>query len=147
MKAKVSDEVKRMLKTVYDDCYDEDRSTRDNQLRQWRRLKLLWEGFQNVWFSEVAHDWRIYTPDLEAEDSDQAYYDKQVNIFKAYLESIIAALSVTIPPIKCFPDDADNSYDLTTAKAGDKICQLIYRHNEAALLWLHALFIFATEGL
>lgn len=145
MKNETKDEVQRLLKTVYDDCLKEDSNVRDRQLRQWRHLKLLWEGFQRVWYSEIAHDWRIWNNDNE--NTDQEYYDKQINVFKAYLESIIAALSVTIPPIKCFPDDANNTLDLSTAKAGDRIAKLIYRHNNAPLLWLHALFIFVTEGM
>jgi hypothetical protein len=49
--------------------------------------------------------------------------------------------------IKCYPDDADNPLDLLTAKAGDKIGKLIYRHNDANLVWLQALYIYCTEGM
>lgn len=143
---KYDDEIQRLLKTVYEDCAKEDYAVRERQLRLCRRLKLLWEGFQRVWYSEVAHDWRIYDENAD-NDTEQGAYDKPINVFKAYLESIIAALSVTVPPIKCFPDDADNTLDLATAKAGDKIAQLVYRHNNVSLLWLHGLFIHATEGL
>jgi len=143
---KVPEDIQRLLKTVVDHCDEEDLSVRERQIRKWRRFKLLWEGFQRVWYSEVAHDWRIWDAE-QNESSDQAHYDKPINIFKAYLESIIAALSITIPPIKCFPDDADNNLDLVTAKAGDKIAQLVYRHNDVSLLWLHSLFIYCTEGL
>jgi hypothetical protein len=143
---KVPEDIQRLLKQVYDDCMQEDQSVRERQIRDWRRLKLLWEGFTRIWFSEVAHDWRVWDQN-EDDNTDQAYYDKPVNVFKAYLESIIAALSVTVPPIKCFPDDADDTLDLATARAGDKIAQLVYRHNDAPLLWLHALFIYVTEGL
>ncbi len=139
-------EIKRLLKTVYDDCMQEDQSVRERQIRKWRQLKLLWEGFNRIWFSEVAHDWRIWDQ-TEDEDTDQAYYDKPINVFKAYLESIIAALSVTVPPVKCYPDDADNTLDISTAKAGDKIGQLVYRHNNVPIVWLHSLFVFCTEGM
>lgn len=141
-----SEEVQRLLKQVVDHFDKEDRSVRERQIRTWRRLKLFWEGFQKAWYSEVAHDWRIWD-EAKGDDSEQSYYDKPINVFRAYLESIIAALSVTVPPIKCFPDDADNTLDLSTARAGDKIAQLIYRHNEVSLLWLHALFIYCTEGM
>ena len=145
-KTKTSDEIQRLLKTVFERCMHEDDSVRQRQLRQWRRLKLMWEGYSQIWYSEVAHDWRVWD-ELNVDDgTDQAAYDKPVNVFKAYLESIIAALSVTVPPIKCFPDDADNTLDLSTARTGDKIAQLIYRHNDAPLKWLHALFVYVTEG-
>jgi len=139
--------IQDLLKTVANHFDQEDRAARQRQLRNWRRLKLLWEGFQRVWYSEVAHDWRIWDEELNNADNDQAFYDKPINVFRAYLESIIAALSVTIPGIKCYPDDADNPMDLSTAKAGDKISQLVYRHNDAPLLWLHALYINMTEGM
>ena len=142
-----SEEIQTLLKSVYDHCKLEDQGVRQRQIRQWRRLKLLWEGFSQVWYSEVAHDWRIWNELEDNNGTDQAAYDKPINVFKSYLESIIAALSVTVPPIKCFPDDADNTLDLSTAKAGDKISQLVYRHNDAPLLWLHALFINVTEGM
>jgi hypothetical protein len=106
----------------------------------------MWEGYSQIWYSEVAHDWRVWDELNADEGTDQAAYDKPINVFKAYLESIIAALSVTVPPIKCFPDDADDTLDLSTARTGDKIAQLVYRHNDAPLKWLHALFVFATEG-
>lgn len=141
-----TDEIQRLLKEVVDHFDKEDMAVRERQIRTWRRLKLFWEGFQKAWYSEVAHDWRIWD-ETEGDDTDQSYYDKPINVFRAYLESIIAALSVTVPPIKCFPDDADSTLDLSTAKAGDKIAQLVYRHNDVPLLWLHALFIYCTEGM
>jgi ssDNA-binding Zn-finger/Zn-ribbon topoisomerase 1 len=140
------EEVQRLLKEIVTHFDKEDRQIRERQIRTWRRLKLFWEGFQKAWYSEVAHDWRIWD-EVQTDDTQQSYYDKPINVFRAYLESIIAALSVTIPPIKCFPDDADNTLDLATAKAGDKIAELIYKHNNVSLLWLHALFIYMTEGM
>src|SRR5256885_17231460 len=133
--------IEQLLKQVVDHCDLEDRASRERQVRTWRRLRLLWEGFSRTWYSETAHDWRIWDEE-QAENTDQSYYDKPINIFRAYLESIIAALSVVIPPIKCYPDDADNPLDLMTAKAGDRIAQLIFRHNDVSLLWLHALFVY-----
>jgi len=144
---KTSPEIQALLKTVISHFDKEDRAIRERQLRTWRRLKLFWEGFSQTWYSEVAHDWRIWDQEDNTDENNQAYYDKPVNIFRAYLESIIAALSVTVPPVKCFPDDADNTLDLSTAKAGDKIAELIYKHNDVPLLWLHALFVFCTEGM
>jgi len=142
-----SEEVQRLLKIIFDHCEQEDRAVRDRQVREWRRLKLLWENLQNIYYSEIAHDWRIPEMERSYEVSDQQYYDKPVNIYRAYLESIIAALSTTVPPITCYPDDADNPSDLATAKAGDKIAELVYKHNNAPLLWLHSLFTFCTEGM
>ena len=144
---RLTEEQKKLLKDVVDHFDKEDRNVRDRQIRVWRKLKLLWDNLHHHYYSEVAHDWRIPETERTGEDTDQSYYDKPVNIFRAYLESIIAALSVTVPPITCYPDDADNPLDLATAKAGDKLAELIFRHNDASLLWIHALFIYCTEGL
>lgn len=143
---KLTDEEKIWLKTILDHFEKEDQDVRDRQIRTYRRLKLLWDGFARVWYSEVAHDWRIYDETTE-DDNQQDYYNKPINIFRAYLESIIAALSITIPSIKCYPDDAENPLDILTAKAGDKIAELIDRHNDVSLLWLHALYTYVTEGM
>jgi len=143
---KVDKHVQDLLKQVADHFDSEDRAVRERQLRDWRRLKLLWEGFTRVWYSEVAHDWRIWEESINS-DNDQEFYDKPINVFRAYLESIIAALSITVPGIKCYPDDADNPLDLMTAKAGDKIALLIKRHNNDPLLFLHALYVIVTEGM
>lgn len=143
-----SDPIKRALQTVVDQFDNEDVSVRQRQVRQWRRYKFLWEGFTRIWYSEVAHDWRIWDEAAYADSNlDQQFYDKPVNVFRSYLESIIAALSITVPAIKCYPDDADNVLDCLTAKAGDQISNLIYKHNNVPLLWLHALFVFVTEGM
>lgn len=144
---KTTPEIQQLIKKVVDHFEKEDVDVRNRQIRTWRRLKLLWEGITKTWYSEVAHDWRIWDETTDGEDTSQAYYDKPVNIFRAYLESIIAALSVTIPPVTCYPDDAENNLDIQTAKAGDKIAKLLFRHNDLPLLWLHSLFIYCTEGM
>lgn len=134
------------LKTISDQFWKEDITVRQQSLMKWKRLKLLWNNISNTWYDSVAHDWRIWDGATEGNDGEQAAYDDKVNIFRAYLESIIAALSVTVPPVKCYPDDAENSSDIETAKAGDKIAELIYRHNDVPLLWVRSLYVYMTEG-
>ena len=133
------------IKYMRDHFWEEDTATRQLQLAKWRRLKFFWNNITNVWYDSVAHDWRI--GDVDAGESDQQYYDQRINVFRAYLESIFAALSVLVPPVRAYPDDAENALDIETAKAGDKIASLIYRHNDAPMLWLHNLFVWGTEGL
>lgn len=147
-KKEIPEEIKNALKTIVTNFDNEDTAVRERQVRQWRRYKFLWEGFTRLWYSEVAHDWRVWDEQALADSNlNQEYYDKPVNIFRAYLESIIAALSISVPPIKCFPDDAESALDCQTAKAGDQIAQLVYKHNNVPLLWLHALYVFVTEGM
>lgn len=145
MAKEYSEEIQTLLKTVCDYFEREDREVRERQIRTWKRMKYLWDGLVHTWWDETAHDWRIY--EFQQRDNDASFYDKPINVYRALLESIIAALSVTVPTIKCTPDDADNPLDITTAKAGDIICELVYKHNDVMLVWLQALFIYCTEGL
>lgn len=145
MSDKLTDVEKRLLKTVVDHFEAEDRDVRERQIRVCKKLKYYWDGFQRIWWSEVAHDWRNITD--QNNDIDASNYDKPINVLRAYLESIIAALSVNIPAVNCAPDDADNPADIATAKAGDKIAELVYKHNDVQLLYVHALFILCTEGM
>jgi len=137
--------VQKALKSLLDHFEMEDKAPRERQLRICRKLKFYWAGFHRIWYDSVARDWRVW--DEQSNQDEEGYYDKPINVFRAYLESIIAALSVTVPKAVCFPEDANNPMDLTTAKAGDKIGNLILKHNEAELLWIHALYIYCTEGM
>src|SRR5712692_239851 len=130
----VDEELQIALKSIVDQFEKDDQEVRYRQIRLWKKLNYYWNGITNIWWSEQAHDWRIWN---EADDQER----KQINVFRAYLESIIAALSVTVPMIKCKPDDADNINDVLTAKGGTKIAELIYDHIDAPLLWCKALFI------
>jgi hypothetical protein len=141
------DKTETDLKTIVDHFSLEDQATRERQIRHWRRLKLYWNNFSLTYWSEEAHDYRVYGRDTLSNDTDQDYYDKPVNVFKALMETIIAALSIQIPAINCVPDDADNPLDISTAKAGDKIAELVYKHNNVIFLWLNALYVYCTEGM
>lgn len=145
MDNELSDELKSSLKSIIQHFDKEDELVRQRQLAAAKKLKFYWNSFQRVWWSETAHDWRIYDQQFQSTDSN--YYDKSINVFRAYIESIIAALSVTVPPIKCTPDDADNPSDIVTAKSGDKIANIIYKHNDSPLLWIRGLFVYCTEQL
>src|SRR5712691_2946601 len=137
----ISEELQIALKTIIDQFEREDQTTRYRQVRLWKKLNYYWNGITNIWWSEQAHDWRIWN------ESDDDQERKQINVFRAYLESIIAALSATVPTIKCKPDDADNVNDVLTAKGGTKIAELVYDHIDAPLLWCKSLFIYCTQGM
>lgn len=146
MSKQLDEEICNLLKSVSDHFEREDRATRERQIRRYRLMKLYWNNFSQVYWSEKAQDYRLFNQNSgSGADTDQEYYDKPVNVFKAFLETIIAALSIQIPAINCVPDDAENPLDVSTAKAGDKIAELIYKHNDAVFLWLHALYIYCTE--
>lgn len=144
-----SEDIQKALKSIVDDFENEEPATRERQIRLYKKLEYYWSGFQRLHWNETAHDWQAWNENLNSSVSlnEAAYYDKPINVFRAYLESIIAALSATVPGIKCIPDDADNPLDVTTAKGGDKIAELVRKHNDAQLLWCRALFIYCTQGM
>lgn len=137
----------RLLKTVFDEFDKEDLETRQRQLANYRKLKLYWNSLNTIYYDSVARDYRIMPVADSSVNSDQDYYDRPVNVYRAFLETIIAALSIQIPGVECVPDDADDPLDLSTAKAGTLISELIYRHNQVPFLWLQALYVLCTEGL
>src|SRR5215510_3212088 len=116
------EDVQRLLLELCNLADEEDRDVRNNLIRVLRKLKYFWDGYTQLWWSEVAHDWRSLDTSYDSYQTyDAGWYDKPVNVFRAYLETIIAALSTTIPAVKCTPDDAENPLDITTAKASDRI--------------------------
>ena len=146
-KQELDEELQQALKTIIDEFETDERSVRERQIRLWKKLEYYWAGFTRIWWDDVAHDWRIFDDGYGYETNGAGYYDKPINVFKAYLESIIAALSSTVPAIKCIPDDADNTLDILTAKGGTKIAKLVYQHNDAPLLWCRALYVYCTQGM
>lgn len=144
---KIPERIQKLLCKVTSHFELEDKDVRDRQIRIWKKQKLLWNGDLPYW-DNAAHDWRVWdAQSVEDGNFDSAYYDKRPNVYKAFGETIISSLSVTVPPIICYPDDAENSLDLSTARAGDKISLLVYRHNDAPLLWVKGLFTYFTEGM
>jgi hypothetical protein len=144
---RIPEDLQQALKEIIDRFELDERPVRERQIRLWKKLEYYWAGFTRVWWDDVAHDWRIFDDGYGYEDNQAGYYDKPINVFRAYLESIIAALSTTVPKVRCYPDDADNTLDVLTARGGTKISELIYRHNDAPLLWAKALFTYCTQGM
>jgi hypothetical protein len=143
----ITPELQAALKSIIDEFELDERAVRERQIRTWKKLEYYWAGFTRLWWDDTAHDWRIFDDGYGYETNNMGYYDKPINVFRPYMESIIAALSSTVPAIKCSPDDADNPSDILTARGGTKIAELIYKHNDAPLLWCKALFVYCTQGM
>lgn len=144
----IPQEIQDALKTIIDLFDKEEMAVRERQIRQWKKLEYMWAGFTQTWWDSTAHDWRVYDEVAQYNDDNYTgYYDKPINVFRAYLESIIAALSSTVPGVKCVPDDADDPDDISTAKGGNQISELVYKHVDAPLLWVRALFVYCLQGM
>ncbi len=148
-KVDLSDEEIDAIKSIIDDFDKEDLAVRERQIRQWKKLEFYWSGFRQIWWDAVGHDWRVYGSDRanEGDLNQSGYYDKNINVFRAYLETIIAALSQSVPPVKGLPDDVNNNLDMLTAKGATKIGELVYNHVDAPLLWIRALWTYCLQGM
>lgn len=131
----------------------EDSWVRKQQIRQWKKAERFWHGLQYIYWSETAQDWlspvntRFDTDSGEnREDAQGPFYDYVINIYKAYGESIIAALAAQIPAVRFPPDDADNDDDVQTSKVYGNISDLIQRHNKAKIVMLQILLCMWNQG-
>lgn len=143
-------DVAKWLSEIIDHLEKHDRYARDSQIKKWRKQMLYWDNVQYVWWSDVAFDWR--TPDQVKEEDpanslDPALYAKIINIYRAYGEVIIAAMSTALPTVPFMPDNAENPDDISTAKAYTKIGLLIQKHNYAELLFMKSLYILYNQGV
>lgn len=143
-------DIAKWLSEIIDHLDKHDKFARDTQIKKWRKQMLYWDSVQYVWWSDFAFDWR--TPEQvreedPASDLDPALYAKIINIYRAYGEVIIAAMSSALPTVPFVPDNAENPDDISTAKAYTKIGMLIQKHNFAELLFMKALYILYNQGV
>jgi len=141
---------------LMDKCELEDQSTRSYQIALWKRNENYWEGVQNIFWSENLSDWisigenGVSTGQGGGEDTADdsgPLYDYVINIYRSHGESIVAALSQSVPYWEAFPDDTDNPNDISTAKSRTKLALIIQRHNKAKLRIMEILFKFFNQGL
>lgn len=118
---------------------------RESQLRLWKKLEFFFRGIQKIYWSEIAHDWRL-PPIGNEREIDDSLSTRDINIYRAHAESIIAALSTGVPVSRFFPDDANNPIDICTAKEASKISELIQTHNESPLQFIRALYTLFNQS-
>lgn len=137
------DDLEAALTTICDKFTEEDRPTWDNLTKENRRLILMWHGFQRLAWSEVSKDWKTPQQVAESEnvDIDPDDYSRNINIYKAYGESIVAAASGSIPKVRFFPKDANNPNDIIASKEFTKASELIQQNNSVKLILLKANYI------
>jgi hypothetical protein len=152
-KVELDEELQGILRTLVENCDEEDTELRKSQVQLWKKLEEYWKGLQMIFWSEQDQSW--ITPDsvrfnevFSEEEAAQLgpIYDYVVDIYKAHGESIIAALAANIPTLRYRPDDADNEADRMTARTYSKIADLVYIHNKARLLFLRALYYLYNAG-
>lgn len=113
----------------------------------WRRNTLYFNNIQNIFLDPVARDYRTLAAVFDELAKSGANLDiKTINVYRAFAESIIAALSVEVPAVEFAPDDSENPDDIETADAYTKISIIVGKHNHAALMLIKALTILYNQG-
>jgi len=142
------DKLDSLLLELVKEAEKDDEQVRYRLVQQWKRNTYYFNNLQKFFYDDVARDYRTLDSAL-AEMEKYAPTDdiKTVNIYRAFAESIIAALSVSTPNIEFFPDDAEVPEDIQTAEAYTRIAGLIKKHNQAELLLIKALTILYNQGV
>ena len=142
------EEIHALLLELVKKAEEEDRDLRFPLLRICKRNDLYFNNIQTIFYDEVAKDYRDVKSVMEQLQDNYSGADiKVINVYKAYAESIIAALSVQPPNTQFMPDDAEDTEDLETAKAYSKIEELIRKHNHASLMLIKALTLLYNCGV
>lgn len=140
----ISDEYKTAFKQLLREARDEDRYIRDEQIRIWRRLEYYWNNILDIFLDADTKEWRV--PNWEELESEGEVPPRLINIYRPHGEAIVAALSVNLPPIIFYPDDAENPNDLEAARAYRSISELLARHNDGLMLFIRSIVIMFNQG-
>jgi hypothetical protein len=149
-KIELSDELQTAVKACVTMLERDDQYIRERNIRTWKKAEEYWRLNQYIYWSEVALDYRNIMNFQEPsgnDDDNESVPPKTFAIYRAYGESVIAAMAATIPSVLFFPDDADNPDDINTAKAYSLISELIQKHSRAPLLFIHILTLLYNQGL
>jgi hypothetical protein len=147
---KLTEEQQTAVKACVTMLEKDDQYIRERNIRTWKKAEEYWRLNQYIYWSEVALDYRNITNFQEPtgnDDDNESVPPKTFAIYRAYGESVIAAMAATIPSVLFFPDDADNPDDINTAKAYSLISELIQKHSRAPLLFIHILTLLYNQGL
>lgn len=142
------DDLSDLLKIVCDLAEQEDLDLRYSMLARAKRNEMYFNNIQQIVYDAVARDYRTLDDAIkEMGDLAGAGDIKVNNVYRAFAESLVAALSITPPAVEFTPDDADDPDDLETAEAYSHTSELVARHNKAQLILIKALIILFNQGV
>lgn len=136
------EDLDQLVRDICSEYEKEDRSERMEKKALWIKLENYMNGIQRLFYDMVARDWKQLDEDYTAR-----HYDKVINIYRAHLEAITAALSIKLPSAIFYPEDADVSEDVITAQVCHKVKEIIERHNEAKLKFIRAIVTLFNCGV
>lgn len=142
------EELDTLLLEVFKKAEKEDEDLRYPLLSRAKRNELYFNNIQKIVYDEVAQDYRTLDDAIKEMADIAGVGDIKINnIYRAFAESLIAALSISLPSVEFTPDDVSDPDDVETAAAYSKISELISRHNTSSLLLIKALTIFFNQGI
>jgi hypothetical protein len=145
---KDEEDISRILLQLMKTAEEEDHDFRFTLLNIWRRNTLYFNNVLNIFYDPVAKDYRTFESAYENMQAQAPTNDiKQINVYRAYAESMIAALSVAIPSVHYLPEDAENPDDIETAKTYALISEVVQDHNKSPLMLIKALTTLYNQGV
>lgn len=142
----IPDDIEKLL-TASDEIIREDNTNRLEYIREIKRRELYVQDHQFVLWDESAADFISDSSELsERTGLDASLFNRHYNIYKGYLESIVAALSVATPAIQFLPQDGDNPDDIRAARARSRAAHIIIKRNKADILLMRALYILYNQN-
>ena len=146
----ISEDLQSCLVDILRKCELEDQGVYWAMIQKWARLEYY---FNNIialfWDSGMGGGlggWRIPDWDTLETDDEMNIPPRIIAIYRAHAEAIIAALSVTVPSVVFFPDDAENPLDIEAADSHSQVAALIQKHVKAPMIFMRALTVFFNHG-
>jgi hypothetical protein len=139
----VPDNWKALLTSLLSMCEREDESVHYAWVRKAKRLELYFNNIVTLFWDSSLNDWSI--PNWDEKESE-GIPPRIINVYRPHGESIIAALSVGVPSVLFFPQDADNADDIDKADSYSALAKIIQKHNKAKLLYIKILSILFNQG-
>lgn len=142
------DDINDLLLELVKYAEKEDEDLRFNLIRMCKRNDFYFNNIQRIFFDESARDFRTFDSVLDELAKFGAADDiKTINIYRAFLESLVAALSVDLPGVEFAPDDAEDPDDIETAETYSKIAEVIQDHIQAPLMLIKGLTTLFNMGV
>jgi hypothetical protein len=143
--AKLPEVQQKALKVLLDHYEEKDRETHEAIAKDCAKYDHYWRGMQDLVWDPISKEWvsaaGVLATSRGKSELEDAMLEKVINIYRAYGESVVAALANTVPGVRFFPEDAEDPADIATAKAYINLADKISRDNEAELLFIQALFV------